>query len=321
MIADKRFFFFICFLLLLPFLGILIFYLANPFTNKCIQGNCENGKGVYISASGMKYEGEWKNGKRDGQGNLTYSNGSKYTGGWKNNRMHGQGIKIYASDHLYKKYIGEWINGNKHGKGTIIYSDGGQYAGDWRNGEINGQGTYTAINGRRLEGEWKDGTLHGQVTEYFPDGSILAVKYENGNRQGRGIMTYPDGTKTIGEWINSKLVGSAKFYLFHSFEFQKDYTIATLCSIIKRDIHLSTEAKENTIEWLNELLKIPDLSEKLNNMTHEKSLSKEIDTLLESTKDFRNKSFSELNLDKQKDILKLNRLLIEHLYPTQTPKS
>jgi len=103
MTVDKRFLFFICIFFLIPVLVILIFYLANPFHNECIQGNCYNGSGIYIFDSGMKYEGEWKNGKRDGQGTLTSPDGSVYKGGWKNNRMHGQGVKIYSSDRLFYK--------------------------------------------------------------------------------------------------------------------------------------------------------------------------------------------------------------------------
>jgi len=306
---------------LLSLIGILIFHLANPFSNKCIQGNCENGKGVYISTSGMRYEGEWKDGKRHGQGTLTYPDGSRYTGEWKKDRMHGLGIKIYASDPLYRKYTGEWINGNKHGKGTITYSDGGQYAGDWRTGEINGQGTYTAIDGRTLKGKWTNGIIHGPVTEIFPDGRILVVKWADGKRQGPGIMTYPDGAKITQEWINNKIAGSSDFYLFRHFEFQKDYTIATLCSAIQADIHLSLEATENTIEWLNEFLKVPDLYERFNEKINNRRLSREIEALVNNSKNFRNMKYSELNNDRQKDIIKLNRLLLEHLYAGQTPKS
>jgi hypothetical protein len=320
MIADKRFLFFICLLFLLPFCTGIIFHLANPFLNKCIQGNCENGKGTYIFASGMRYEGEWKNGKRDGQGTLTYSDGSQYTGNWKNNRMHGQGTKIYASDPSLKKYSGAWENGNEHGKGTMIFSGGEQYVGEWKNGKINGQGTYTTIDGRTMTGEWKDGIMYGQVTEKFPDGRILSIKWENGKRQGLGIMTYPDGTKITGEWINGKLMGSLDFYLFRNFEFQDRYTVATLSNAIKKDIHVSIKAPAHKVAWLNELLKIPDLYEKLNKKINDNRLTEDIDTLLESTKDFRNNRFSELNNNKQKDIIKLNRLLIEHLYPGLTPK-
>jgi hypothetical protein len=320
MTTDKRFLFFICLLLLVPLCAGVVFYLANPFNNKCIEGNCTNGYGAYSYASGMKYKGEWKKGKRDGQGTLTYSDGSQYTGSWKKDRMQGPGTKIYASDPSLKKYSGEWGNGNENGTGTMLFAGGARYIGEWKDGKMNGRGTYTTINGRTISGEWKDGIVFGQVTEKFPDGRILEIKWENGRRQGVGIMTYPDGTKITGEWIDGKLSGSLDFYLFRNFEFQDGYTIAALSNAINKDIHVPIKVPTYKISWLNELLKTPDLHEKLYKKINDNKLSEEIGVLLESTRDFRNSKFSELTMDKQKDIIKLNRLLIEHLYPGLTPK-
>jgi hypothetical protein len=320
MMPDKRLLLYLYSFYLLLFLGVLSFYLFNPFDNECVRGNCKDGFAVYFFHSGIKYEGNWKNGKRHGKGTLTYPDGSKYEGEWKNNKMEGYGVKTYANSNLYK-YMGDWRNGKKQGQGTQIYINGEQYAGEWRNGEMHGRGIYVAANGRKISGKRKDGILYGLVTEINPDGRTLIVEWKNGNRNGRGILTYPDGTKIKGEWINNRLVGSAEFYLFRYAEFQEGYIVADLCSKIKEDIRLSLKARGNTTKWLNELLKVPNLYEEFNGKIQDKRLSKEIDALLENTKDIRNKRFSELNNDRQKDILKLNRLLLEHLYPFQTPRS
>jgi len=252
---------------------------------------------------------------------LTYPDGSNYTGGWENNRMHGHGIKTYTSHSLYRKYIGEWNNGNRHGIGTAIYLGGSRYDGEWKNGEMHGHGTSTIFDGRKIIGEWKNGILHGTVTEIYPDGKILVAEWRDDKRNGRGTLTYPDGTKTTGEWINNKLVGSLEFYLFFGFEFANESQIMNLCNAIKEDIIISLNAKENTIAWLNELLKIPNLYEKFNKKTEAAEFSQEINTLIEHTNDLRNKRFSEIDNNSQRDIVKLNRLLLEHLYPGKTPKA
>ena len=58
--------------------------------------------------NGAKYVGEFKNGKRHGQGILTYSDGAKYVGEFKNGKQHGHGTYTY----LYgDKYVGEFSNG------------------------------------------------------------------------------------------------------------------------------------------------------------------------------------------------------------------
>ncbi len=302
-----------CLLLLLV---IFSFYLLNPFTNECIHGNCKNGYGVYVSHSGMKYEGEWENGKRHGKGTLTYPDGSKYDGEWKDNRMHGYGVKAYIDARLYK-YSGEWENGIKNGEGTEIFTSGEQYVGEWENGEMHGIGTFTTFNGREIKGKRNYGVLHGTVTETFPDGRILIAEWKNNKRHGPGIFTYPDGTKVKVEWVNHILVGSSDFYLI---EFQGAFRENRLYSAINADINISLNTPENFLKWLNELLKVPNLYEELYEKIHDARFSKEIDMLVEKTKDFRNKRFSELNNDRQKDIKRLNRLLLEHFYPGKTPK-
>ena len=51
------------------------------------------------------YEGEYKDGKRHGQGTYTFPDGKKYVGGWKDSKYHGQGT-LTSSDGKY--FIGEF---------------------------------------------------------------------------------------------------------------------------------------------------------------------------------------------------------------------
>ena len=99
----------------------------------CIEGDCENGYGVFAYEKGDKYVGEWKNNKSHGQGTITLKNGETYSGQWKNATPHGQGTyKFFNGD----KYVGEWKEWNFHGQGTYIYSDGKSDKGIYKNGEL-----------------------------------------------------------------------------------------------------------------------------------------------------------------------------------------
>ena len=81
----------------------------------CIEGDCENGYGVFVYENGDKYVGEWKNNKSHGLGTSTLKNGETYSGQWKNATPHGQGTyKFFNGD----KYVGEWKEWNFHGQGT-----------------------------------------------------------------------------------------------------------------------------------------------------------------------------------------------------------
>ena len=43
----------------------------------------------------LSYEGEMKDGLKEGKGNITYKNGDKYTGDFKQNLKDGNGVYFY----------------------------------------------------------------------------------------------------------------------------------------------------------------------------------------------------------------------------------
>lgn len=60
-----------------------------------------HGRGVYVWKDGRKYEGEYKEDKKDGFGTYTWADGKKYSGEWRNSKRHGKGI--------YISYVGKYI--------------------------------------------------------------------------------------------------------------------------------------------------------------------------------------------------------------------
>jgi hypothetical protein len=68
-------------LMLLPFIG---FSQTTSFGEKTgCTGDCTNGYGVWVYSDGARYEGNFKNGKKNGQGTLTSASGKKQSGKWK----------------------------------------------------------------------------------------------------------------------------------------------------------------------------------------------------------------------------------------------
>ena len=80
----------------------------------------------------MEYVGEYKDGKKHGQGTYTWFDGGIYVGKWKDGKEHGQGT--YTS-HVGTKYVGEWKDGMRSGQGTETWSSGWKYVGEWREGK------------------------------------------------------------------------------------------------------------------------------------------------------------------------------------------
>ncbi len=109
---------------------------------------------------------------------------------------------------------------------------------------------------------------------------------------------------------------------FSEDEFEEDNLIG-LCEKIKSDDYgLTLISGENSIEWLNEILKQPlfyegclQKSSKIQSITD----NKEIQGLLEKSK--KAKSKPKLTESDNKNIARLNRLLLEHVYHDGCPKS
>ena len=176
--------------ILLTIIATLIFGLSTfGQTNKCVSGNCVNGKGKYIFANGDIYEGDFVNSKMSGQGTYTYKNGDIY--------------------------IGQWKNGSYHGKGELNV-DFDSFEGDFVNGKLEGQGTESGIFGQVYDGQWKNGKYHGKgklELSLFDNNDVYEGNFVDGKKEGQGKMTYEDGGYYIGEWKNDKRNGYGKEYV------------------------------------------------------------------------------------------------------------
>lgn len=111
-------------------------------------------------------------------------------------------------------------------------------------------------------------------------------------------------------------------------EFKQSFTVENLCNIIKTKSPSVTI--NNTVEDLNRLLETetPTLSDILfqEETSHEKISMDDIDDpsikkLIDITKGYYNKNFSELNSYEKNNIKRLNRLLLEKTFPRETPKT
>ena len=71
--------------------------------------------------AGDKHVGEYKDGKRHGQGTYTHANGDKYVGEYKDNNKHGQGTYTFADG---SKWVGAWENNKLSGYAITYYADG-----------------------------------------------------------------------------------------------------------------------------------------------------------------------------------------------------
>ena len=78
----------------------------------CAETERPDGEGVFVFADGASYQGQWKRGRRHGQGQERGREGDVYTGGWREDARHGFGLLEYANG---SRYEGGWRNGAQHG--------------------------------------------------------------------------------------------------------------------------------------------------------------------------------------------------------------
>ncbi|CAD8052562.1 unnamed protein product [Paramecium sonneborni] len=126
------------------------------------KGYFSNGKREGKGTNQLKhaneiYEGEFVNDKFNGYGTLYYANGKKYQGNFKNNRPDGLGEMHWPSPE-YKYYKGDFVNGQREGKGYFKDFDNSEYDGQWKNDKKNGLGKFQG-NGIEIIGKWKDGVF------------------------------------------------------------------------------------------------------------------------------------------------------------------
>lgn len=102
------------------------------FNKKIYQGemahNLRNGFGIYqYENKYFRYEGEWKNGIKHGQGKLIMKDGSYIEGEFKNGEIFGKGYKYDKTRE--SEYTGDFFEGCYHGKGTMRSKNNFVYQG------------------------------------------------------------------------------------------------------------------------------------------------------------------------------------------------
>ncbi|GAA4350055.1 hypothetical protein GCM10023185_07370 [Hymenobacter saemangeumensis] len=97
---------------------------GNIRVEGCQSGDCYNGRGVQLQASGARYEGQFRNGQAEGQGTVTFPSGQHFSG-------------TFAYGHPHE--------------GTFTYADGIKYVGTYDDAGRELNGYYVNHNGTRVE--------------------------------------------------------------------------------------------------------------------------------------------------------------------------
>eukprot|EP00923_Selenidium_pygospionis_P033886 GHVN01059331.1.p1 GENE.GHVN01059331.1~~GHVN01059331.1.p1 ORF type:complete len:1342 (+),score=180.28 GHVN01059331.1:981-5006(+) len=212
----------------------------------CYLNGLRHGKGVYSSVDGFRYDGEWCQDQRHGQGTLFSEAPGQhymYCGGWQWDKKHGEGQLFVNSE----QYTGSFKHNFYEGQGAYLSKDGTQYEGEFKAGRFHGAGKLrrvfrsdvpSPLSARESvnpsqdsgckspkevievsSGEWRKGKLWGMGNKWYHGGSVFSGMLSNGRPHGTGNMTYPDGTIYEGSWKGGKRHGHGIFTIPHSLYF------------------------------------------------------------------------------------------------------
>ena len=189
-----------------------------------MKNNLYHGSGRLKYLSTVKghlyYNGDWVNGKRDGQGTQSYNANCIYIGNWKQNKHHGEGVLIDLEDGCY---VGSWRENKKHGRGVDISAFGSSefnqcrstFDGMWVNGKREGQAVCNDFDGNMFRGSYVNDLRHGSGIETFVDGGCFKGTWKNGLRQGKGTYVLNEHHMFHGNWNQGKPFGRGKLVKFN----------------------------------------------------------------------------------------------------------
>ena len=160
-----------------------------------ITTSLRHGTGKYTFASGVVYEGDYVEGKKQGAGVMTFPDGGKYEGAFDKDCMAGEGVFNYPSGDVYS---GAFAGNKKSGVGSYMFkASQSQFIGEWEDGEFK-RGEWVLSDGTSWKGEFEGGKPVGEgvqtfgrtgnqqpaTYEYADDGTMTALKFSGTIRAG-----------------------------------------------------------------------------------------------------------------------------------------
>ena len=198
-----------------------------------------NGNGTLIDQKGrLIYKGNWVDGKKNGKGIFYYSTGDKYEGDFVDDKMTGKGRLTNPKGSLI--YEGDWVDGKKNGKGIFYYSTGDKYEGDFVDDKMTGKGKFTwkyGLGDTYYSGDFIDGMFWGEgtmvsnfkrtQTGYWLKNMYIGIPpfdiMVERTFTGKQCFFTPSGDWFEGDYVNGKMNGKGTLIVPKGVKYEGDF--------------------------------------------------------------------------------------------------
>lgn len=149
------------------------------------------------------YEGDYKDGKRQGFGSQYYKNGDlSYAGFWNDDKKDGLGASFREGDHAL--HVSRWVQGRPGQQVSLFDKEGSlRFGGRIVGGKKEGAGvSINSADGSVMVTKWVAGQDTGLASAFDPEGNLLYYgSWKNGKRHGHGTEFDKNGGIVFdGEW-------------------------------------------------------------------------------------------------------------------------
>lgn len=195
---------------------------SNKFYEK-YEGQFKNGvrhgEGKYYFLNKSWYEGSFINGVKEGKGKEFYPDGKLMNiGNYSKCKRHGEAIHYYENGNIF--YKGNYVYNLFDGFGELYNTNGKlEYKGEFKDDYKNGLGKLYDTNGViRYKGDFKHSKFCGKGISYYENGNIeYEGEYLKDNRYGEGKYYFRNGNVFEGTFVNGKKNGKGKEFFPNGF--------------------------------------------------------------------------------------------------------
>jgi hypothetical protein len=180
----------------------------------------KHGNGVYIWDNGDRYDGSFAQDRPDGRGKYHFANGDSYEGEVKAGVIVGRGTYSTKAGDVFE---GSFAGGKPHGVGIYRFANGDRYEGEMDNGRLQGRGRYVSKAGERIEAPFVEGKAQGIGSYHFANGDRYEGEITAGVLSGQGVYHYKSGMRYEGEVRQGQPEGKGIFWFQDGTRFEGSF--------------------------------------------------------------------------------------------------